>query len=124
MPEQTLLIATHNAGKMREYAEIFAGLRLRLMSLAEAGIGWPAEETGATFEENARLKAAAYCAASGLLTLADDSGLEVDALNGEPGVQSARYAGASATFAERIRLLLARLNGVPPSRRRARFRCV
>lgn len=81
------------------------------------------EETGATFVENAKLKAEGYARLSGLLTLADDSGLEVLALGGEPGVYSARYAGEDATDAERYNLLLSRLQHVPPEHRHAQFRC-
>ena len=79
---------------------------------------------GSTFEDNARLKAQAFARASGLLTLADDSGLEVDALGGEPGAMSARYAGKNATDAERVRYLLAKLEGIPMDKRAARFCCV
>jgi len=93
----TLLIATTNLNKLREYNGIFAGLPLELRSLRDAGIDEDVEETGATFEENARLKAEFYAARSGLPALADDSGLEVAALNGEPGVMSHRYAGPDAS---------------------------
>ena len=119
-----LLIATHNRGKVREYAYILGGLPLRLLSLAEAGVTQVAEESGQTYAENASLKAKAYAHASGLMTLADDSGLEVDALDGEPGVRAARYAGEDAGDRERVRYLLSRLEGVPWERRTARFVCV
>jgi XTP/dITP diphosphohydrolase len=119
-----LLIATHNRGKVKEYAEMMSGLSVEPISLDEAGITTDVEETGDTFEENARIKALAYARLSGLLTLADDSGLEVDALGGAPGVQSARYAGPGASDADRYRLLLENLEGIPPNRRTARFRCV
>lgn len=109
---------------MREYAQLLAGLGLELVTLAQVGIADSVAETGATFEENAVLKATAYAQASGLLTLADDSGLEVDALGGEPGVRAARYAGENATDPQRIAFLLAKLEGVPPEKRTARFRCV
>ena len=111
--ELTLLIATHNRGKLREYQEIFADLSLRLVSLDDVGIAWEVEETGTTFEANARLKARAYSDAAQLPTLADDSGLEVDALGGEPGVYSARYAGPHATPVERYEFLLRRMAHVP-----------
>ncbi|MBL7183006.1 MAG: non-canonical purine NTP pyrophosphatase, partial [Anaerolineae bacterium] len=84
-----LLIATHNPGKVREYEELLAGLPLELTYPAQEGLDIEVAETGESFAENARLKAAAYARASGLLTLADDSGLEVDALGGEPGIRSA-----------------------------------
>jgi XTP/dITP diphosphohydrolase len=119
-----LLIATHNRGKVKEYAEMMSGLSVEPISLDEAGITTDVEETGDAFEENARIKALAYARLSGLLTLADDSGLEVDALGGAPGVQSARYAGPGASDADRYRLLLENLEGIPPNRRTARFRCV
>jgi XTP/dITP diphosphohydrolase len=120
----TLLIATTNPGKLREYAAIFAGLPLELRTLRDVGIADDVEETGATFAENARLKAEYYAARSGLPTLADDSGLEVAALNGEPGVYSARYAGPGKSDAERIDFLLKKLEGVPFHARLARFVCV
>jgi len=119
-----LLIATHNPGKVREYQELLAGLPLELTYPAQEGLDIEVAETGKSFAENARLKAAAYARASGLLTLADDSGLEVDALGGEPGIRSARYAGSGASDEDRYQLLLAKLRGVPWEERTARFRCV
>ena len=119
-----LLVATRNRGKVREYEEILRGLPLELTWLDAEGIALDPEETGATCAENAILKAEAYAAASGLLTWADDSGLEVDALGGAPGVRSSRYAGPSAGDEDRYRLLLHNLEGVPPAQRTARFRCV
>lgn len=116
-----LLIATNNRGKLAEYAAIFATAPLELLTLADAGLDWDVEESGATFAENATLKARAYGRASGLSTLADDSGLEVAALDGAPGVQSARWAGP--TDADRNAALLARLADVPWARRQARFVC-
>lgn len=121
---ERLLIATHNRGKLREYQEIFNDLGLELLTLDDVGITHDVKETGATFEENARLKAVTYAQQSGLLTLADDSGLEVDALNGEPGVYSKRYAGEGRSDAERNAYLLKKLRAVPPAKRMARFRCV
>ena len=123
-PRRRLLIATNNAGKLREYRLLLKGVPFALVSPAEAGVALDIEETGATFEENARLKAQAFARASGLLTLADDSGLEVDELGGEPGAMSHRYAGENATDADRVRYLLGKLQGVPPEKRAARFRCV
>jgi len=119
-----LLIATRNPGKVREYEKLLAGLPLELTHPAQEGLDIEVAETGASFADNARLKATAYARASGLLTLADDSGLEVDALGGEPGIRSARYAGTGASDEERYRLLLAKLQDVPWEKRTARFRCV
>ena len=120
-----LLIATGNPGKMREYAGLLRDITLELVSLRDLAITHEVEETGETFEENAWLKASEYAAISGLLTLADDSGLEVDALSGEPGVRSARYGGDSCTRdQDRVQLLLKNLEGVPWDERGARFRCV
>ena len=119
-----LLVATNNPGKVREYADLLDGLGLELLGLAGIGLGNGVDETGQTFVENAQLKAQAYCRASRLLTLADDSGLEVEALGGAPGVHSARYAGPMASDADRIRKLLTALCSVPAEQRAARFRCV
>lgn len=119
-----LLVATNNQGKLREYRDLLAGLPVQLVSLSEAGIDTEVEETGHTFAENAVLKASCYARASGLCTLADDSGLEVDALGGEPGVMSSRYAGPRATDADRVRFLLNKMRTVSDDRRSARFRCV
>ncbi|MBN1399772.1 MAG: XTP/dITP diphosphatase [Anaerolineae bacterium] len=119
-----LLIATRNRGKKAEYADLLAGLDLELMSLADLGIEEEVPEQGATFAENALAKARAYAALSGLVTLADDSGLEVDVLDGAPGVYSARYGGEGASDEDRYHRLLAELKGIPEARRTARFRCV
>jgi XTP/dITP diphosphohydrolase len=119
-----LLIATHNPGKVREYRQLLAGLPLELTCPAQEGLDIEVAETGESFAENARLKAAAYARASGLLTLADDSGLEVNALGGEPGIRSARYAGSGASDEERYQLLLEKLRGVPWEERAAHFHCV
>jgi XTP/dITP diphosphohydrolase len=118
-----LLVATHNPGKVREYREILAGLPLEVTYLDAEGITLEVEETGATFAENALLKATTYARSSGRWTWADDSGLEVDALGGAPGVYSSRYAGPGATDADRYRRLLDALAGVPWEGRTARFRC-
>jgi XTP/dITP diphosphohydrolase len=121
-----LLIATNNEGKQREYEELLAesALPLEVIFPAQEGLSLEVVESGASFEENARIKALSFARASGLLTLADDSGLEVDALGGEPGVHSARYAGPGASDADRYRKLLALLAGVPKEERSARFCCV
>jgi len=120
-----LLLASANQGKLRELRTILDGLPVELVGLAEAGLGEPpeVEETGETFLENALLKGRAYAAWSGLAAVADDSGLEVDALGGAPGVRSARYAGPGASDQANLDKLLAELTGVPPERRTARFRC-
>jgi len=119
-----LLLATFNHGKIEEYRILLDGLGYDITRLAEAGIRTVITESLNSYQQNARLKATAYAKLSGLLTLADDSGLEVDALGGEPGVKSARFAGETATDAERVSLLLARLVGVPWERRTAHFKCV
>lgn len=119
-----LLIATHNRGKQTEYQEILNDLNLELLTLDDVGVTSDVQETGATFEENARLKAMTYARMTGLLTLADDSGLVVDALNGEPGVLSKRYAGEQKSDAERNAYLLEKLRHVPHDKRAARFVCV
>jgi XTP/dITP diphosphohydrolase len=120
----TLLIATHNSGKLREYAALLTGLPLTLVTPEDLGLDLAVAETGDTYLENARLKASAYADASGLLTLADDSGLEVDGLDGAPGVRSARYALGSD--GDRVTALLRALSAadIPPEDRDARFRCV
>jgi XTP/dITP diphosphohydrolase len=118
-----LLLATTNKGKISEYRYMFQGLAIDLVSPAEEGINLEVDEKHATLAENAIEKAKSFHEISGLITLADDSGLEVDALNGEPGVRSARYAGENASDAERVRYLLARLTGITSAKRTARFRC-
>ena len=119
-----LLIATRNVDKLRELKDLLGDVAFDLVSLNDLGIDVEVEETGDTFEENAALKGVTYARLSGLPTLADDSGLEVDALGGEPGVRSARYAGDDATDADRIAFLLRKLENVPQERWSARFRCV
>ena len=119
-----LLIATRNPGKKREYRQLLRDVPYQLVSLDDLGIPDEVEETGDTFEENAVLKARTYGALGGILTLADDSGLEVDALGGEPGVFSSRYGGdPNITDQDRVALLLRNLESVPWARRTARFRC-
>ncbi|MBN1889121.1 MAG: XTP/dITP diphosphatase [Thermoflexales bacterium] len=118
-----LLVATRNPGKVREYERLLDGCGYEIVGLQSYG-DLSVEETGSSFEENARLKATQCARVTGMFTLADDSGLEVDALNGEPGVYSARYAGVGASDAQRTQKLLAALSTVPPGKRGARFRCV
>ncbi|GAJ03871.1 unnamed protein product, partial [marine sediment metagenome] len=119
-----LLLATNNKGKVREYKHMLKDLPFELVSPAEVGINTEVDEIGESLEENARLKATALARESQLLTLADDSGLEVDALGGEPGRLSARYAGEGASDRDRVNYLLSRLEDVPEGKRSARFRCV
>jgi XTP/dITP diphosphohydrolase len=119
-----LLLATSNPGKIREYRYLLNGLDYQITTLAEEGITTVVTESGNSYDQNARLKAVAYAKFSQLITLADDSGLEVDALNGEPGVQSARFAGEAASDADKVRSLLAKLNGIPWERRTACFKCI
>lgn len=118
-----LLLASTNKGKVREYRQLLKGLRFELVSPNEEGIKIAVEENHSSFEENAKLKATTYAEASHLITLADDSGLEVDALGGEPGIRSARAAGENASDKDRVEHLLARLKEVPWENRTARFVC-
>lgn len=119
-----ILFGTSNQHKLAELRAILGDLPYTLLGLDDIASAPEVEETGATFAENAILKATAYARASGLLTLADDSGLEIDALGGEPGVHSARWAGIDTPYSERFRIILERLSQTPPERRTARFRCV
>ena len=119
-----LLLATNNQGKVNEYRSLLKGIPLQLVSLGDVGITTVVDEVGESFEENARLKAIILAEESGLPALADDSGLEVDALGGEPGRLSARYAGEGASDRDRINYLLSRMKDVPWEKRAARFRCV
>ncbi len=124
MSVSELLVATRNAGKMREYRQLLADTPVRLLSLDDVGITEDVEETGDTFRANAHIKATTYASLSGRLTLSDDSGLEVHALGGAPGVYSARYGGdAGASDEDRVALLLQNLLGIPWPNRLARFRC-
>jgi len=122
MPGRRVVLATGNAGKLREFQALL-GDEFELLPQSEFGIAG-VEETGATFEENALLKARHAAAAAGLPAIADDSGLEVDALNGAPGVRSARFAGADGDDAANNEKLLRELEGVSGAARRARFRAV
>jgi XTP/dITP diphosphohydrolase len=117
-----LVVATANMGKLREFRSLLAGLPYELTSLAELGLQSPAE-TGSSFLENAMLKARHAAALSGFAAVADDSGIEVDALGGAPGIHSARYAGADASASANNAKLMSALEGVPLDARRARYRC-
>lgn len=120
-----LLVGTGNPGKVREFRELLDGLPVELVIPSEVGLDMEVEETGDTLEENALLKAQAYANAGGILTLADDSGLFVDALDGAPGVISARYGAPDAkTDGDRVELLLRNMAEVPDAERAAAFRCV
>jgi XTP/dITP diphosphohydrolase len=118
-----LLIATRSEHKLRELRELLSLARADLVSLEDLGVDGDPVEDGETFEANAEIKARFGAAATGLPTLADDSGIEVDALGGKPGVWTRRYAGEDATDADNNAKLLAALDGLPPDRRRARYVC-
>jgi len=119
-----LLLATNNQAKVREYRSLLQNIPFELVTPAELGITTEVDEVGESLAENAKLKATILASESQLLALADDSGLEVDALGGEPGRLSARYAGENASDRDRVNYLLARLKDVPWDERTARFRCV
>ena len=117
------VLASANVGKVREFAALLAARHIEVLPQSQFGIVTP-EETGTTFLDNALLKARHAATESGLPALADDSGIEVDGLQGRPGVRSARYAGEQASDADNTRLLLKELAGVPDEQRTARYRCV
>ena len=123
---ETVVAATKNKGKIAEIDRITSGLGFKVISRAEAGVpeGFDTEETGSTFEENSRLKAMDMVRLTGLAAVADDSGLVVDALGGEPGVYSARYAGEDADDGDNRKKLLSKIKDVPEDERTARFVCV
>ena len=124
-PRPRLLVATRSQHKLRELRELLGvAPEVDLVSPDDVGIEGEPDETGRSFETNARIKARYYAARSGLPTLADDSGLEVDALDGAPGVRTRRYAGEDASDADNNRKLLSALDGLPPARRGARYVCV
>jgi XTP/dITP diphosphohydrolase len=119
-----VLLATTNTGKIAEYRSLFRKLSVELVTPSDENITAKVEEGETSMEENARHKAAFYADLSGLITVADDSGLEVDVLGGEPGIRSARYAGENASDEVRIEFLLNKLKGIPWEKRTARFVCV
>jgi XTP/dITP diphosphohydrolase len=121
MAETPLLLGSSNPGKLREMRQLLAGMPYRVLGPADVGLRDAPEETGTTFMENAILKARHYSDKSGLLAVADDSGLSVDALGGGPGLYSSRFGGEGASDDARNCLLLERLEGVPPEGRGARF---
>jgi len=120
---ESIVLASNNAGKVREINELLSAERIRVIPQGEIGVS-EAEETGLSFVENALLKARNAAAHSGLAAIADDSGIEVDALKGAPGIYSARYAGAGASDAANLDRLLADLRDVPEAERTARFQCL
>ena len=119
-----LLLATRNAGKAREYSLLLQRAPFELTTLDAEGIQEDVSESGQTFQDNACLKAIGYAVSDRFLVLADDSGLEVDALGGAPGPLSARFGGKGASDKDKVNLLLSRLQGTPWEKRSARFRCV
>lgn len=118
-----LLLATTNVHKIAEFRRLLAGAPYRVVDPRELGLDLDVDEPGATFAENAAIKALAWSGAGRLLTLADDSGLEIDALSGWPGVASARWIGAGVPYSTRNRMILAGLADTPEARRTARYRC-
>lgn len=120
---QRLIIASNNNGKLREFAKLLQPFGFEVISMRQAGFTDEIIEDGDTFEENAHIKARAVFEATGLPTIADDSGLEIDFLGGAPGIYSARYAGENATDEQRCKKVLDELNGVDISLRAARFVC-
>ena len=122
MPQ--LLIATNNPGKLAEFERLLAGCGWELVTPAQLNLTLPDEEPGETYEANAKIKALNGARASGLVTLADDSGLEIDALDGGPGARSARFLGEDASYEERFARILGEMAELPSEKRWARFRCV
>jgi XTP/dITP diphosphohydrolase len=120
-PPTELVLASQNPGKLAEMRSLLEGLPFRVLGAGELGIRESPEETGRTFLENAVLKARHYARLSGRITVADDSGISVDALGGLPGLHSSRFGGEGATDEDRNRLLLEKLAGVPPEKRGAHF---
>jgi XTP/dITP diphosphohydrolase len=118
-----LLVATTNRGKLDEIVELLSGLSLDIHSLADYPLTNPPEETGTTFAENARQKALFYAAHAGVLTVAEDSGLEIDALGGAPGIHSARFGGPATTYPDKFALIEAELRLTDTADRTARFVC-
>ena len=118
-----MIFATGNENKMKEIPEILGALPLEILSMKEAGVSADIVEDGKTFEENALIKARAICKLAGEMVLADDSGLEIDYLNKEPGIYSARYMGEDTSYHIKNKSLIDRLEGVPEEKRTARFVC-
>ena len=116
-----ILLASNNLHKLEELRDMLEPHGFSVLRPRDVGLALDVAETGASFAENARLKAEAFCHASGMLTLADDSGLVVDALGGEPGIRSARYGGPDASDLDRVRMVLEKMREVPDDRRAARL---
>jgi XTP/dITP diphosphohydrolase len=119
-----MLLASNNTGEIAEYDVLLEGCGWEVVTPRDLGIDIEVDETGGTYEANATMKALHGAEVSGLVTLADDSGIEIEAMDGEPGVRSARFLGKGASYAERFAEIQRRLDGVRRDRRRARFRCV
>lgn len=120
---RTIVVATQNKGKVKEIKEMLAGLSIDVKTMGEVGIDVDIEENGKTFEENAIIKANAISKMTDAIVIADDSGLEIDFLNKEPGVYSARYLGKDTPYEKKNRIIMDRLEGVPKADRTARFVC-
>lgn len=118
-----IIVATQNKGKVKEINEMLAGLNVEVQTMGEAGIDIDVEENGTTFEENAIIKAEAISKLTDAIVIADDSGLEIDYLNKEPGVYSARYLGKDTPYEVKNKMIMERLEGVPKEKRTARFVC-
>ncbi len=124
MTVRRLLLATNNPGKVREFRRLLANVPFEVVTPADAGIALEVDETGSSYSENAVLKARAFASAGGCLALADDSGIEVDALQGAPGMYSARFGGPGLDDPERTALLLEKMRGLSGGQRGARYRAV
>ncbi len=121
--EMKVIMATGNANKVREIRQMLNGTGIEVVSMKEAGADIDIEETGASFEENAKIKAETIARITGQVTIADDSGLSIDALNGEPGVHSARFMGEETPYAVKCNAILDKMKDVPKEKRGARFSC-
>jgi XTP/dITP diphosphohydrolase len=119
----TIVFASTNKGKIKEMNALLEGTGIALLSLSDIGFAHAIEETGTTFEENARIKAQAVCSFSGLPSFSDDSGLIIDALDGAPGVYSARFLGEDTPYTIKNRMIIEKLEGVSPENRTARYAC-
>lgn len=121
--DKTIILATNNKSKVKEISEMMSGRDITFVSLADAGINADVEETGTTFEENALIKAREICKLSGKPSISDDSGLEIDALDGAPGIYSSRFMGEGTSYDIKNNALLEKLENVEDEKRTARFRC-